>query len=65
MRALLPLACLAFLAGCTGEPSFDDRYNAQSDALEGQAMDIENQLRNRMVVSNAIGESPHEPTPRQ
>jgi len=60
MRALLPLACLALLAACKGEPSFDDRYDAQSDTLEGQATDIENEMRNRMVVSNQIDEAPHE-----
>ncbi|OJY68595.1 MAG: hypothetical protein BGP16_04935 [Sphingobium sp. 66-54] len=65
MRALLPLACLALLAGCKGEPSFDDRYNAQSDLLEGQAVNIENELRNRMAVSNAVDAPPHDPVSRQ
>lgn len=64
MRAPLALACLALLAGCKSEPSFDDRYTAQSNALEGQAMEIENEMRNRMVVANLTGAPPNDPAPR-
>jgi len=61
MRLMLLLSCLTLVAGCSDEPSFDERYNAQSDTLEGAAMNIENEMRNRMVVSNTIGREPPGP----
>lgn len=57
MPRLLPLAALAFLSGCSSEPSFDERYEGAEKTIRDTAatMDAEmaEQERLRAVAERA------------
>jgi len=55
MRALLLLSSLALLSACKSEPSFDERYDAQSQKIEGDANSIEHQIGEQFNAAAASG----------
>ncbi len=55
--ALLLLA----VAGCSREPSFDERYDEQADNLANKADRLEADLRNQLDAAAAAGSANAEP----
>ncbi|MCW2381378.1 MULTISPECIES: hypothetical protein [unclassified Sphingobium] len=57
MRAVTILSMLAALglAGCSNEPSFDERYATESNRIEGMAANMQAQLDEQLNASAAAG----------
>lgn len=53
MRAAALLGLL-LLAACSREPSFDERYEAQSNRISTTANGIEQELKNQMSGASAL-----------
>ena len=61
MRAPLLLLLGLSLAACKSEPSFDERYEAQSNALTTAANTMEADMRQQLNASAAAGMMRSEP----
>ena len=55
MRAALVFIAALSLAACSSEPSFDEKYEAQSNALSTAANTMEADLRQQLNASAAAG----------
>lgn len=56
MRGALALTGLALLAACNREPSFDERYESQSEKIGAMARNMEQELTEQLNASTAAGQ---------